>query len=54
MFGAREGWLKDAHGVREEFASKEAAERRATQITGVLTGSAKYNLTYTPKEIRNV
>jgi hypothetical protein len=54
MFGAREGWLKDAHGVREKFESKEAAVKRATQITGVLTGSAKYNLTYTPKEIHDV
>jgi hypothetical protein len=50
MFGARESWLKNAHG-REEFDTEEAAKKRAAQIRAVLTGSAKYNLTYTQKEI---
>jgi hypothetical protein len=54
MFGARAGWLKDARGRREEFDTEEAAKKRAAQISAVLTGSAKYNLTYTPQEIHNV
>ena len=51
MFGAREAWLTKDGTMREEYESREEAEKRARAITATLTGHARYNLTYTVREI---